>query len=214
MTRHSVPNPVRRLACRGLAAAALVVAVAEPCTATTLQRMGLEKLTQIHSTIVVGQVVDSFSYWNDEGTAILTDVTVEPESMLKGRQTKTGPLTVTLLGGEVDGLQQVLLGGADLQVGQSYVLFVAESDLPGAPGALTVPGHSQGVFDILLGADGALKARSQASGLHLLADRRGVETTPGGAEGFDLDHLLTTVSRTIEAQRDEIPSTRTHEVER
>src|SRR5262245_48513498 len=105
----------RRWGMAALLAAATTVA---PAGATTLIRASLDDLVATNSTIVVGEVLDTRSYWNAEGTFILTDARVAVRMALKGA-TNDEELTVTLLGGQVDDLAAVVVGGARLEAGKS-----------------------------------------------------------------------------------------------
>ena len=176
----------------GLGLAAAVV----PASATTLRRASLDELTTTNSTIVVGQAIGARSYWNDEGTFILTDVSVVPSRVLKGR-IEEPEVTVTLMGGSVDDLTTVIVGGAELVPGKTYVLFLNEEDLPGARGARTVRDHCQGVFEIVKTKDGSrLRAVSQASGHPLVPDRFGDAEAPGGVEGYPLADMMRSIRET------------------
>lgn len=172
----------------GIAAIALAAGVAAPASATTLIRAGLDDLTNANGTIVLGEVLAAHSYWNEGGTFILTDVRVAVQDVLKG-EARGGELTLTLLGGTVGDLTTLIVAGAELVPGNSYVLFIGERDLPGVHGkALTVTDHCQGVFDLLPAGDG-LRAVSQATRHPLLPDRRGLSEPPGGVQGLALDSM-------------------------
>lgn len=187
-----------------LAAAALVAALAAPMAtpahATTLIRMGLEDLTTTNRLVVLGEVVDYQSYWNPTGTFILTDVRIEVLETLKGDPGSGQELSITLMGGTVNELTSLIVGGAALDRQTSYVLFLEEADLPGANEALTVRDHSQGVFELSVDESGELRAISQANGQHLVPDQTGSILPPGGFEGLPLDTLLREV-REIAAQQ-------------
>jgi hypothetical protein len=180
-------NIVRKVQGTVLALAVAAV-VAAPAHATTLRRMSLEELVKASGSIVVGEVVDAHSYWNDEGTFILTDVRVAPVEKIQG-QFGEGDLTITLMGGTVGDLTTLILGGAELVPGSSYVLFLDEADLPGARQALTVREHCQGVFEIVADQAGA-RAISQANGHPLVPDAQGYTDAPGGVNGFPLGALV------------------------
>jgi len=124
-----------------------------PAGATTLIRQSLESLVADHSRIVVGEVLEAHSYWNRDGTSILTDVRFAAGEIVKGNL-KDKEFTITLVGGRVGGLTTVLVGGAELVPGRSYLLFLNEQNLAGAKGVLTVREHVQGAFDIQQGQDG------------------------------------------------------------
>ncbi|MCH9647161.1 MAG: hypothetical protein K0U98_02915 [Deltaproteobacteria bacterium] len=164
---------------------------------TTLQRQGLDALVAHHETVVVAEVLDAFSYWNADGSMILTDVYIKTEQPLKGDRL-TEELTVTLLGGSVGEITTLILGGAELVPGDTYLLFLNEENLLPGFSALTVREHSQGVFDVVERENGELRLVSQASSGGLLPDSRGNSAAPGGAEGLLLEEALRSIAALIE----------------
>jgi hypothetical protein len=181
---------------RGAAALALALGGAASAGATTLVRASLEDLAAGNDTIVVAEVLGASSYWNWEGTSILTDVRVAPTDVLKGR-VDGHELTVTLMGGTVDDRSLVIVGGAELQPGRSYVLFLAQDDLPGVRAVQTVRDLSQGAFEVVQAEDGATRAVSQASRMPLKADRLGRADAPGGAAGLPLAELKESIRSAV-----------------
>jgi len=180
-------EPHKKVFCT-LMAIAIVVGVAAPASATTLVRQGLENLVASNETVMVGEVLDAQSYWNAEGNFILTDVHIQAHEMLKG-EGGGRELTVTLMGGTVGDVTTLIVGGAELIPGNSYVLFLNQEDLPGAPSAVTVRDHCQGAYDLLIAGDGSLRAVSQANRHPLVPDARGYIDAPGGVEGFPLNAM-------------------------
>jgi hypothetical protein len=180
---------------RSLAALALA-AVAAPAGATTLRRASVQELAAANGTIVVGRVLDARSYWNEERTFILTDVRVTAREVLKG-STDGADVTVTLLGGTVDGETSLILAGAELREGRDYVLFLDEADLPGARAVRTIPAHAQGVFEIVAGAGGEARAVSEAARHALLPDSQGATEAPGGEEGLSLRDLQEEIHKAV-----------------
>jgi hypothetical protein len=178
----------RRAALAALALAACAAGARE-AGATTLVRAGIADLTAANRRVIVGQVVDARSYWNPEHTFILTDLRVAPSEVLKGTHAG-GDVTVTLMGGTVDDRTVMIVGGARLEPGRSYVMFLNDEDLPGVPAARTVRDHSQGVFELVTAADGATRAVSQASDHSLVADGAGLREAPGGRAGLPLAELV------------------------
>lgn len=163
---------------------------ASPSGAATLRRAGLEQLVADNRTVVVGEVVDAHSYWNADNTFILTDVRVEVAEVLKG---EAGPvMTITLMGGTVGDLTTLIVGGPELVPGRSYVLFVAEGDLPGAARVPTLTDLTQAVFDVRLEA-GRVRAVSQAAPMPLVPDVFGVSEPAGGRQGMELGTLVRSI---------------------
>lgn len=175
----------------GWMALALAATLSAPVHASTFIHAGLDELVAGNETVVIGEVVDTKSYWNSDGSLIFTDVRIAPREVLKGVLDKR-ELTVTVAGGTIADLTTVIVGGAQLIRGNSYVLFLDRADLPGAPGVRTVRHHAQGVFDIVLGKNG-LRAVSQATRHPLLPDAKGVFEAPGGAEGLPLEALKNSI---------------------
>jgi hypothetical protein len=182
---------LRKRLCRGALVVAVAALAALPASATTLVRQSLEKLVASHSRIVLGKVLEAHSYWNQEGTFILTDVRFASRQVIKGSP-EDGELTVTLLGGQVGDLTTVIVGGAELVPGRSYLLFLNEQNLPGAKSALTVREHVQGAFDIQPGQGGE-RAVSQAVHHPLLPDKEGFVEPPGGAAGLELSAMIRSI---------------------
>jgi hypothetical protein len=176
---------------RGAMALAIAASAVAPASATTLVRESLDGLVAGNRTVVVGEVVDASSYWNEDHTFILTDVRVAVHEAIKGN-VKDREITVTLMGGQVGELTTLIIGGPELIPGNSYVLFLNEENLPGAERALTVRDLCQGTFDVKIGRDG-LRAVSQANRHPLLPDARGSYEAEGGAEGFPINSMIQSI---------------------
>jgi hypothetical protein len=182
-----------------LAMAAGVASVVVPASATTLRRQSLDGLVAENRAVVVGEVVDVSSYWNEGHTFILTDVRIAMHDVLKGDVGRE-EITITLMGGQVGEKTTLIVGGAELLPGNSYILFLNEEDLPGVKRALTVRDHSQGIFDIRIGR-GGLRAVSQASRHPLVPDRQGYTEAPGGPEGMQLNTMMQSIRQIVDRQR-------------
>lgn len=181
----------------GVLAIAIAASVAAPASATTLIRAGLDELVAANGTVVVGEVLDAHSYWNKDRSFILTDVRFAASDVLKGRLADK-EFTVTIMGGRVGDLTTLIIGGAELIPGNSYVLFLNEEPLPGKS-ALTVRDLSQGAFDIVIGK-GGLRAVSQATRQPLLPDSVGRGVAEGGLEGILLNDMVKSI-REISARQ-------------
>ncbi|HYN23348.1 MAG TPA: hypothetical protein VE078_20500 [Thermoanaerobaculia bacterium] len=176
---------------------AMAVGLVAPAGATTLIRESLDELVAGNRAIVVGEVVDASSYWNEDHTFILTDVRIATYESLKGDAGQE--FTVTLMGGHVGDLTTLIVAGAELIPGRSYLLFLNEENLPGKR-ALTVRDHVQGAFDIKMGRDG-LRAVSQAGRHPLVPDRQGYTEAPGGVEGMPLNAMRQSIREAVDRQR-------------
>lgn len=176
---------------RGAMALALVASAVAPASATTLIRESLDGLVAGNRAIVVGEVVDASSYWNEDHSFILTDVRVAVHEAIKGN-VKDREITVTIMGGRVGEITTLIVGGPELIPGNSYVLFLNEENLPGAERALTVRDLCQGTFDVSIGR-GGLRAISQANRQPLLPDARGSFEAEGGAEGFPMSSMIQSI---------------------
>jgi hypothetical protein len=137
-------------------------------------------------------VEDVHSYWNADGTFILTDVQFKAHEVIKGDLQKRRELKITLMGGAVGDMTTLIIGGPQLIPGNTYVVFLNEEDLPGAPGVLTVRDLVQGAFDVVMTKDG-LRAVSQANGHPLLPDASGAFDAPGSVEGLDLKAMIRSI---------------------
>ncbi|HWM95178.1 MAG TPA: hypothetical protein VN493_30770 [Thermoanaerobaculia bacterium] len=173
---------------RGVFILVIAAGAMAPSSATTLVRAGLESLVAGNEKVVVAEVREAHSYWNEEQTSILTDVRLEATEVLKGDPRDT-EITVTILGGSVGDLTELIVGGAELIPGKSYVLFLNEDGLPGVQRVLTVREHSQGVFEVVRARDG-YRAISQANRHPLVPDALGFVDPPGGAKGLLLNDMI------------------------
>ena len=184
-------------------ACGIALASMAPAGASTFGRVDLDYLVSENETIVVGEAVSARSYWNEGRTFILTDVRVEVSQVLKGRVAGE-EITVTVPGGTVDELTSVVVGGANLQPGRWYVLFLDRVTLLGAEGVLAVHDHGQGIFDVEMAGD-ELRAFSQARRLELVPDAAGLAEAVGGAKGVALTALVDSVHEIAARERDGRP---------
>ena len=187
---------VRRVLC-GAMAVAIAASLAVPASATTLRRMAVEELVASNRTIVVGQVTDARSYWNQDKTFILTDVRLTVNEVVKGKL-QDQEITVTIMGGRVGEITTLIIGGPELIPGKSYLLFLNEEDLPGKR-AQTVRDLCQGAYDLVIGKDG-LRAVSQANRHPLIPDRLGYIDAPGGVEGMPFNAMIQSIRSLVRGE--------------
>src|SRR4030042_1698793 len=87
-------------------------------------KLDLQELAGGADSIVVGTVVGRTSQWNAEHTHIETQVTISVEERVKGAGNNT--VTVTLLGGEVDGITEWVSDMPSFNQGERVMVFLKE----------------------------------------------------------------------------------------
>ena len=126
-----------------------------------------ELLDQSHHALV-GSPVDHFARWETVGrrSRIVTYSLVAVRQSLDGRPTPTGEVMVRTLGGQVDGIGQIVPGEAALHKGQPGTLFIERisRDL------FTVTGMAQGHYPHLADSRGTERLRANATGVELVPD--------------------------------------------
>lgn len=112
--------------------------------------LGLEELTNNTDSIIIGTVIEQNSYWNDEHTRIYTSVVLSVEESLKGAASQD-KITITSVGGEVEGIGEWVSEMPSFDQGEKAVVFLKklpEEQLPEAKGSkLQLPDEQFEVFD-------------------------------------------------------------------
>lgn len=94
---------------------------------TQTHKSDLQKLSNDAEVIVIGKVTKSQSVWSDDKSKILTNVTITVDEYLKGKSaSKT--ITITHLGGEIDGVGEIYSHHPIFSVDEDVLLF-AKTDL-------------------------------------------------------------------------------------
>jgi hypothetical protein len=117
------------------------ILAAASAPATTLVRQDVAGLVGSSSDIVVGRVNKVQSRWDESHQHIVTDVTFEVSESVKGERRR---LTLTQLGGEVDGIRVTVPASPVFRPGEEALLFVWRDSRQRAQ----VNGLGQGKFDI------------------------------------------------------------------
>lgn len=117
------------------------VCVAGTAFATTMIIQDTRALVRGSSDIVVGTVQSVRSRWDARHEHIVTDVEVGISESLKGEQQR---ITLTQLGGEVDGMRLSIPGCPAFKPGEETLLFVWRD----AQGRAQLNGLGQGKFEI------------------------------------------------------------------
>lgn len=107
-----------------LCAVALVAAAALPATASTFLGMTQGELVANSNAVVVGEITDVRSFWNDEATAIVTEASVVVHETLAGNAPSI--VVVRTFGGQVGPVRIEAHGFPTFEKGQRAVLFLGE----------------------------------------------------------------------------------------
>jgi hypothetical protein len=130
---------MKRLVSMGL----LMVVAAMPAGASTFLKMTQKDLVRDAAVVVKGQVIQVNSFWNAEGTAIVSEAMVKVDEALLGRPDSV--VIVKTFGGEVNGYYVEAHGFPKFTLNEKVLLFLeAEHD-----GAARVAGYQQGQFRVI-----------------------------------------------------------------
>ncbi len=176
------------------AAMAFALLGASFATATTVQKLSLQDLARKSEAIVVAEVEETVSRWDDEGKEIYTYVTVRVSDHVKGQKGQKGqkaPATLTLrqLGGQVDKIASVVPGMPEFRKGEQVVLFLSQKDAAGYP---WVVGLQQGKYSVVTDENGLKQVRNDVDGL-TLAGPGGLKAEAKGSSQMTLESFLESI---------------------
>jgi len=106
-----------------------------------MRNLSIEELARKADAIVLGTVTQQASAWDDQHTAIHTDVTVEVEQVLTGLPGEV--VTLRVLGGVVGGVGMGTSNDATFLVGERVIVCLDTNAVPS-----TVVGMQQGKFTV------------------------------------------------------------------
>ena len=129
-------------------------------SAAYLIHLTLEEMTAQSQAVLLGRCVAVSSAWNADHSDIVTNSVFEVSQYYKGGLGKR--VTITELGGEVDGWNSRYTGIPRFQVGEESVLFV----WTGPDGAHQVIGLTQGKFRVQRSGGGGAVQLSQTASAH------------------------------------------------
>lgn len=124
---------------------ALALALAPKAQASTFLRVGAEELAAKAEAVVQGRVLEVHSFWNREGTVILTEATIEVEDTVLGPD--RSHLRLVTFGGQVGDMVIEAHGFPTFKKGQRLLVFL-ERARAREDGAHRVLGYKQGQFEI------------------------------------------------------------------
>jgi hypothetical protein len=156
---------------------------------TMMRYLEVEELAKLSTDVFRGQVVSMETYWNPGRTRIYTGVRVRIFEPMKGATRRDQIVTVTQLGGEIDGVRMDYAGRPVFEPGEPVILFTER----GRNGDYIVVGLKQGKMRV----EGA-RAKREFSGITFIdRDRTGSERGRSIAEATDLSmaELRTRIAR-------------------
>jgi hypothetical protein len=131
--------------------AALVLALAMPTGASTFLALSQEEMVAQADSVVQGRVVEVNSFWNRQGTAIVTEAVLEVEETVLGRE--RSHVRLFTFGGEVGDYRIEAHGFPTFRKDQRLLVFL-EPARKDEEGAHRVLGYRQGEFEIRAGEAG------------------------------------------------------------
>jgi len=138
-------------------------------------RMSLEDLSREASSIVIGEVTDAQSFWEDGN--IYTNVTISVEQYVKGAGGKQ--VTIKVLGGTVGDITQWVSDAPIFQIGERTLLFLRNDQVVGwHQGKFAIVNHELIVEDVLVDEADFINGIRGILGMPPLKIDRGPEVVP------------------------------------
>jgi hypothetical protein len=120
---------------------------------STMTKLSLQELCQSSDHIILAKTIACKSYYKTAYKRIYTDVTLEVIDTFKGRLQKQEQLTITVLGGTVDGITTLVVGGPQYKINEKSIFFLVEQLSQSLKQYyFATNGWSQGKFDIITDA--------------------------------------------------------------
>ncbi len=89
-------------------------------------KLSLNDLTNEADAVVMGIIVNKYSYWNPEHTTIYSDVTIKVDKVISGRAETF--VTFQIIGGVVEGLVLRTSVDPEFKTGERAILFIDTKD--------------------------------------------------------------------------------------
>lgn len=150
---------MKRLCLAGVLLCALAVV---PAGASTFLAVSGGELVRGSDSVVVGEVLYTYSYWNAEGTMIFTDAVIHVRESILGDA--SGLVSVRTPGGTVADYRVEAHGFPAFRAGDRQVLYLHRT----ADGLMEVTGFQQGQYRLVSRADGLEVAVPALKGVQLL----------------------------------------------
>jgi len=156
-----------------------------------------EALTAGAQTIIIGTVQSTNSYWNEDRTAIMTDIAVKIDESLKGMEAGT-IITIQVQGGIVDDIAMRVSDTPVFEEGEEVLLFLNEKE--DTPGIQALAARAQGKYSIRINQATQKKEAVSESGVR--ANESGAVYIDQGAS-IQLDEFVTKIKAIIAQQQNE-----------
>lgn len=140
-----------------LVGAILVVATTPKAVHCQSAVLTTEELVQRADVVVVGKVTAMSSAWNSDRSRIYTRVTISVSQQIKG-ETSENSATVSIPGGEVDGIGEFYSHTASFKMDEEVVVFATKD----RQGQLQVTGGNEGKTTV---------TKDETTGLRMVSDR-------------------------------------------
>lgn len=162
------------------------LALAGGLVAATVPQMELEEVVERSPRIVQGRIVRTWAAWDAAHQAIWTHAEVSVKRDLRGNAGAT--ITISELGGVVDGIEMHAPGAPKLEVGEDVVLFSYAT--PG--GMWRLRGWGQGKYRVEKDSAGRQVVRRETSGAKFVKPDGGpaiAAQSSAGASGDEAEPL-------------------------
>lgn len=123
-------------------AIALVYLVPSPARSTQIPYRSIESMGADSPFVVRGEVSGVRSFWNDNRSRILTEISVTVSERYKGAS--PAEVRIVQMGGVLDGVRMTVAGSLEWVPGEDVVVFLEDS----LPGRYRVAGFTQGKFAV------------------------------------------------------------------
>lgn len=165
----------------GILALLAALAIAGPASGSTFVDMEIPELVAASDAVIEGRVTEVESFWNENGTVIVTEAVVEVTDTLAGKS--EGWVRVRTVGGEVDGYTIQAPGFPTLERDERVVLFLERS---AAEDAFRITGHPLGKYRVVEEAGEQIARPTVDDGAVLVSPQGGLAEAP---RALSLDRL-------------------------
>lgn len=137
---------------RILLACLAVALMAGPASASTFVAMDTAQLVAASEAVVQGEVAEVYSFWNQDGSAVMTEARVLVDEVVSGQA--PSEVVVRTFGGRVGDYVLEAHGFPTFQEGQKVLLFLQRAE----DQTLRVTGYRLGEFRLATGRGGEMIA--------------------------------------------------------